>query len=161
MYHSSNRWSSMVDSDILFCLTIMYTGSSLVYLKENHIRGVIKKVVNWCDKINTHEAMLKNFVGDIKQQKFYQLWKFKLDTFINNPFIIESNLYGIVTRCSLRWVPWRSTTSLFFNVTFYTWIHFWLGTHKSNTILNNLFFMNIKFVELLSEIDNVWQKRRV
>ena len=100
--------------------------------------------------------MLTNFVGNIKQQMFYQLWKFKVDTLIINHFIIENNLYGMVVRRSLRWVPWRSTTSLFFNVTLYTLIHFWLGTLKSNTI-----FMNIKFGELLSDIGNVLQKRRI
>ena len=31
-----------------------------------------------------------------------------------NYFIIKNKLHGIVTRCSRRWVPWRSTTSLFF-----------------------------------------------
>ena len=65
-------------------------------------------------------------------------------TLIINHFIIENNLYGMVTRRSLRWVPWRSTTSLFFNVTLYT-----------------LVFMNIKFDELLSEIGNVFKKTRV
>ena len=105
--------------------------------------------------------MLTNFVGDIKQQMFYQFWKFKLDTLIILQFIIENNLYGMVTRRSLRGVPWRSTTSLLFKVTLYILIHFWLGTQKSNTNLNNLLFMNIKLDELLSEISNVLQKRRV
>ena len=89
----------------------------------------------------------------------YQLWTFKLDTLIINHFIIENNLYGIVTRLSLRLVPWRSTTSLFFSVTLYTFILFWLGIQKSNTNLNNLFFMNIKFDEMLSEIGNVFAKK--
>ena len=35
------------------------------------------------------------------------------------------------------------------------------STQKSNTNLHNLFFKNIKFDELLSEIGNVLQKRRV
>ena len=34
-------------------------------------------------------------------------------------------------------------------------ILFWLGIQKSNTNLNNLFFMNIKFDEIFGEIDNV------
>ena len=80
-----------------------------------------------------------------------------------NYFIIENNLYGMVTRRSVRWLLWRYTTSLFFNVTFYTLIHFWLGKQKSNTNLHNLFFMNIKFDELImmSEIGHVLQKRRI
>ena len=52
----------------------------------------------------------------MKQQMFYQLWKFKLDTLIINHFIIKYNLYGMVTRRSLRRVPWRSTASLFSHV---------------------------------------------
>ena len=59
----------------------------------------------------------------------------------------------MVTRRSRRWVPWRSTTSLFYNVTLYASIHYWLGTQKSHTNFNNLFYMNIKFEEQLSEID--------
>ena len=102
--------------------------------------------------------MLKDFVGNIKQQKFYQFWKFKLDTLIINHFIIKYILYGMVTRRSLRWVPWRSTTSLFCHVTLYILVHFRSSTQKSNTNFNNLFYMNIKFDKLLSEIDNVLQK---
>ena len=70
------------------------------------------------------------------------------------------NSFGIVTRRSLRWVPWRSTSQLFINVTLYTLIHFWLGTQTSNTNLIHLFFMNIKYDELLSEIGNVLQNKR-
>ena len=45
----------------------------------------------------------------------------------------------------------------FHNVTVYsvTFYYFWLGTQRSNTNFNNIFFMNIKFDKLLSEIDNV------
>ena len=89
---------------------------------------------------------------------FYQFWKFKRDTLIFNHFIINYILYGMVTRRSLRRVPWRSKTSLFFIVTFYTLRHFWLSTQKSNTNFNNLFYMNIKFDKPLSEIVNVLQK---
>ena len=102
--------------------------------------------------------MLTNFVRGIEQQMFYQLWKFKLDTLMIDYFIIENNLYGMVTRRNLRWLLWRYTPSLFFNVTFYTLIHFWLGKQKSNTRLN-IFFMNIKFYELLNDIGNVLQKK--
>ena len=49
--------------------------------------------------------MLTDFVGNIKQQMFYQLWKFKLDTLLIYHFIIENNLYGMVTRRSLRDIP--------------------------------------------------------
>ena len=47
--------------------------------KDAGVRGVIKKFVAWCDEINTYSAVLTNFVGDIKQQMLYQVWKFKLD----------------------------------------------------------------------------------
>ena len=56
------------------------------------------------------------------------------------------------TRHSLRKVQYRPTTSLFFTVI----IVYILGKQKSNIILKNLFYMDIKFDELLSEIDNVW-----
>ena len=62
------------------------------------------------------------------------------------------------TRRSLRWGAWRSTTSLIFHVTLYIFIHFRSSTKKSNTNLNNLFYMNIKFDKLLSDIENVLQK---
>ena len=123
-----------------------------------HVRGFIKKFVDWCDEINTYEAILTNFVGNIKQQMFYQLWKFNLDTLIINHFIIENNLYGMVTRRSLRWVPWRSTTSLFFNVTLYTLIHFWLGTQKSNTNLNNFFSWISNFTDCWVKLAMFYKK---
>ena len=85
--------------------------------------------------------MLTNYVGDIKQQMFYKFWKFKLDTLIINHFIIEYNLYDMVTPRSLRWVLWRST-SLFLNVTLYTLIHLWLGIQKSYTNLYYELFYN-------------------
>ena len=47
---------------------------------------------------------------------FYQLYEFKLDTLLINHLIIENNLYGMVTRRSLRDVPHRHC---FFNFTFY------------------------------------------
>ena len=97
--------------------------------------------------------MLTNFVGIIKQQMFYQLWKFKLDTLLIYHFIFEKNLYGMITRRSLRDIPQR--------IVFQCHSHFWLGTQKSNTNLNNLFFKNIKFDELLSENGNVLQERSV
>ena len=43
-------------------------------------------------------------------------------------------------------------------VTVCTLTHFRPSTQKSNTNLNNIFYMNIKFEEMLSEIDNVLQK---
>ena len=78
-----------------------------------------------------------------------------------NHFIIKYILYGMVTRRSLPWDPWRSTTSLFFHVTLYILIHFGSSTHKSNTNLNNLFYIDTKFDKLLSEIDDVLQKKRI
>ena len=102
--------------------------------------------------------MLIDFVGNIKQQMFYQLWKFKLDTLLINHLIMENNLYGMVTQRSLRRVPWRSTPLLFSHVTLYILMLFRSNTQKSNTNFNNLFYINIKFDKLLSEIDNVLQK---
>ena len=78
--------------------------TSITFLTGNS-RGYKK---DWCDEINTDKAMLSNFVENIKQQMFYQLWKFKLNTVLINHFIIENNLYGI-------WSPWG-----FLNVTLYT-----------------------------------------
>ena len=63
----------------------------------------------------------------------------------------------MVTQRSLRWVLWRPKTSLLFIVTLYTLRHFSLSTQKSNTNLNNIFYIIIKFDELLSEIDNVYK----
>ena len=85
--------------------------------------------------------MLTDFVGNIKQQMFYHLWKFKLDTLIINHYIIKYILYGMVTWRSLRRVPWRSTTSFFKkkNATLFTLRQFCLSTQKSNTNFNNLF----------------------
>ena len=104
--------------------------------------------------------MLTDFVGNIKQQMFYQLWKFKLDTLIINHFISKYILYGMATRRSLRWFPWRSTTSLFSHVTLYILIHFGSNTQRSKTNFNNLFYINTKFDKLLSEIDHVLQKKK-
>ena len=137
---------------------MMYESKHVINKSIIYLRGVIKKFVDWCSEINTYKAMLTDFVGNIKQQMFHQLWKFKLDTLIINHFIIKYILYGIVTRRSLRRVPWRSTTLLLSHVSLYILIHFRSSTQKSNTIFNNLFYMNIKFDKLLSEIDNVLQK---
>ena len=94
--------------------------------------------------------MLTDFVGNIKQQMFYQLWKFKLDTLIINHFIIKYILYGMVTRRSLRQVSWRSTTLLF--LPFYS---LYFNTHRSQI---PTIYMTIKFDKLLSKIGNVLQK---
>ena len=115
------------------------------------LRGVIKKFVDWCDEIITYLAMLTNFRGNIKQQMFYQLWKVKSYSLIINHFITKNNLYGLVTRRCLHSVPWRSTTLLFFIVTLYTLRYFWLSTQKLHTNLNKIFYIHIKFDELLSQ----------
>ena len=124
------------------CLKFLIQIDNRVLVNVN-IRGVIKKFVDWCSEINTFIAMLTGFVGNIKQQMFYQLWKFMLDTLIINHFIIKYILYGMVTRRSLRRVPWRSTTLLFSHVTLYILIH--------TGVKYQLFYMNIKFDKLLSE----------
>ena len=76
-----------------------------------------------------------------------------------NHFIIKYILYGR-SPGALCWVPWCSTTSLFFHVTLYISIHFGPST-QSQIPTNNLFYMNIKSDEMLSEIDNIVQKMRV
>ena len=55
----------------------------------------------------------------------------------------------------LREVPQRQCFSTL-DPTLYTLIHFKSSTMKSNTNLNNLFYMNIKSDEMFSEIDNVF-----
>ena len=59
--------------------------------------------------------------------------------------------------CNPAQSPLSSVT--FHNVTFLLLlsIHFWLSTQKSNTNLNNILYINIKYDELLSEIDNVYK----
>ena len=52
----------------------------------------------------------------MKQHMFFQLWKFKLDTLLINHFIIENNLYGIVTRRNLRDVPQRHCFSVLLSI---------------------------------------------
>ena len=96
--------------------------------------------------------MLTDFVGIIKQQIFNYLWKIKQTTLIIDHFIIKYKLHGMVIRRSRRSVPWRSTTSLFFDVTFYTLILFWLGTQKSNTNFNYIIY-TIKL-----DLINCWVK---
>ena len=64
--------------------------------------------------------MLTNFVEGIKQQMFYQLCKFKLDTLLINHLIIESNLYGMVIRRTLRDVPQRHCFSMLLSILCYT-----------------------------------------
>ena len=88
------------------------------------VRGVIKKFVDWCDEINDYKAMLTNFEGHIKQQKFYQLWKFQLYTLLNNHFIIENNLYGMFTRRSLRDVAQRHCFSMILSIFWYTFARY-------------------------------------
>ena len=62
--------------------------------------------------------MLTDLVGDIKQQKFHQLWKFKLDTLIINHFIIKHILYDMVTRQSpLSYLTFHDV--IFFHVILY------------------------------------------
>ena len=68
---------------------------------------------------------------------FYWLWKCKSNTLINNHFITKYNVHGMVTRHSRRIVPWYSTTSQFFNVTFYTLLHFGYRYKEVNATLNN------------------------
>ena len=84
--------------------------------------------------------MITNFVGDIKQQMFYQLWKFKLDTLINNYFIIKKIVYGIVT-VKLHNVIIFPCYFLYFNTLL-------AGYTEVKYQLKSSFFMNIKFDEL-------------
>ena len=68
--------------------------------------------------------MLTNFVGDIKQQMFYQFRKFKLDTLIINHFIIENFFlwYGHPAQSPMSSVTFHNVIvfqcySLYFNTT--------------------------------------------
>ena len=65
----------------------------------------------------------------------------------------------MVTRRSLPGVPRRSTASLFFKLLFDALLAGY--TEVKNQLKLSFFFMNIKFDELLSEIGNVLQKRKV
>ena len=56
----------------------------------------------------------------MKQQMSYQLWNFKLDTLLINHFIIENNLYGMVTQRSLIDVPQRHCFSVLLSLLYYT-----------------------------------------
>ena len=82
-----------------------------VYL---HIRGVMKKFVEWWGKINTFYAMLTKLMKNMKKKKIYKWWKLRSKTLIMNHFIIN----GMVTRRSRNWVPWSFIMSLFFNINF-------------------------------------------
>ena len=116
------------------CISKWISQALILFHLKQHTTGFIANQLTFYEGLSKSpltdamKSKLINFVGNIKQHICYQLWKFKLDTLIIIHFIIENNLYGMLTRRSLRWVPWRSTTSLFFNVTLYTLKHFWLGT---------------------------------
>ena len=54
---------------ILWLYPSLLQGRDNSFLMVTHdfkIRGVIKKFVDWCNEINTYQAMLINFVGNIK-----------------------------------------------------------------------------------------------
>ena len=88
---------------------------------------------------------------------FYVLVKFKPDTLIINHFIIKYKLHGMVTRRSLCWVPWSSTTSFFFQCYSLHFITFLARYTEVKYHLKQSFYMNIKFDQLLSEINHVLQ----
>ena len=97
-----------------------------------------------------------NFCREKKPKKcFFWLWQFKSNTLINNHFIIKYFKNGMVTLRSRRSVPWYSTTTLFFKVTFHTLIHFWLGTQ---TLIPTWILV---FDKLLNEIDNFFLRKGV
>ena len=100
----------------------------------------IKMFVDMCNEINTYEVMLTNFVGNIYKQMFYQLWNVRPNTLIINRFIIT--WYGRQAQSPLSFVTFHDV--IVFLVTIYTLIHFWLGTQKSNTNLNNQFLLQEK-----------------
>ena len=62
---------------------------------------------------------------------------------------IIKNVYSIPGAVSVEFrnVPQRHCFTMLLSI-----LYFWLGTQKSSTNLNNLFFMNIKFNELFREI---------
>ena len=138
---------------------------NLMYSQRTMITSLDVKSQNFCtrgyQKVRRlmQWAMHTKFVENIKQQMFNQLWKFKLDTLTNHHFIIKYILYGMVTLRSLCWVPWRSTTSLFFHVALCTLINTLQAKYTEVKYqLKQFFYMNIKFDELLSKIYNVLHK---
>ena len=98
---------------------------------------------------NITQQMCEKFEIYVDNHAFYQQKRFKW--------------YSTVHTCTCN--PAQSPLS---SVTFHNVIvfhcyslylrHFWLSTQKSYTNLNNIFYMNIKFDKLVSEIDNVYKK---
>ena len=78
----------------------------MVHNNKNLINALNDKINfkdgNINDEMFHIKDMLTDFEGNIKQQMFDQLGKFKLDTLIINQFIIRYNSYDMVTRRSLR-----------------------------------------------------------
>ena len=96
-----------------------------------------------------------------RKYKTYLLWKFKLH--VETLIIIYPQIH-FIWYGHLAQSPLSSMTChvIVFHDTFYTLIHFTPSTSKSNSNLNNLFYINIKSDKMLSEIDNVRiTKRRV
>ena len=119
-----------------------------------HVRGVIKKFVEWCNEINTYEAMLTNFVGNINNRCFNSCENWSQLRWIL--IILSSNTNCMVwspgaVAVEFRDVPQRHCFSMLLSLLYIT---LWLGTQKSNTILIKQSFtwilnMNINFfVEL-------------
>ena len=87
------------------------------------------------------------------------MWKIKQNTLIIDLFSSNSNC--MVWSSGAVAIEFRDVLQpIFFPVTLFTLILFWLGTQKSNTNLNNIFYTSLRLDRRLSEIDNVCLKKK-
>ena len=71
---------------------------------------IVRRLVLWNQQFLRYAY---KFWKEYKTTNVHMYWKLSPNTF--NHSIIKYKLHGMVTRCSRRWVPWRSTTSVFFS----------------------------------------------
>ena len=86
--------------------------------KKKNTRGYqkVRRLMQW----NQYFLSYANrFYREYKTTNVLLVVKVYVRYVLINHFIIKYILYGMVTRRSLFWVPWRSTTSLIFHVTLY------------------------------------------
>ena len=104
---------------------------------------IVRRLVLWNQQFLRYAY---KFWKEYKTTNVHMYWKLNLNTL--HHFIMKYKLHGMVTRHSRRWIPWCSTTSVFSSL-------------EVKYQLLPSFYMNIKFDELFSEIDNVLQRKRV
>ena len=79
------------------------------FSKKNILVFLLKKCNTRAERLSNSSktvqwilyCMLTIFVGKMKQQMFYWLWKFKSNTLINNHFIIKYFKYMIRSPCAV------------------------------------------------------------